>query len=130
LHGGEQQCIVPPLHDAGDMPGPSRRALYRIAYPLTERPTLEVGRSLHEVVDCSERGLRYEGRERRLPALGTPLGGTVSFRSGGVVTVTGEVIRTRAGLVVLALDPPGIPFGEIIAEQRYLRSKGYMMRED
>lgn len=112
------------------MPGPSRRALYRIAYPLTERPTLVVGRFFYEVVDCSERGLRYEVKDRRLPALGTPLGGTVNFRGGGSVEVTGEVIRTRAGFVVLALDAPGIPFSEIIREQRYLRGKGFLLRED
>jgi hypothetical protein len=107
----------------------SRRALYRIIYPLIERPAFEVGRFVYEIIDCSERGLRYEVKDRRVPALGTPLGGTLQFRRGGSVEVTGEVIRTRAGTVALALDAPGVPFSEILAEQRYLRSRGYNLRD-
>lgn len=106
----------------------SRRALYRVNYPLVERPTLQVGRFLYEVVDCSERGLRYEVRDNRLPTLGTVLGGELQFRRGSEIAITGEVIRSRGGLVVLALDPP-LPFAEVLAEQRYLRSKGYTLRE-
>jgi len=110
--------------------GPSRRALYRIAYPLNERPTLVVGRFVYDVVDCSERGLCYSVKDRRLPALGTPLGGTVNFHGGLDVEVEGEVLRIRAGLVVLALEAPGIPFAAIMSEQRYLRGKGFSLREE
>jgi hypothetical protein len=111
------------------MPATSRRALYRVIYPLIERPTFQVGRLRYEVIDCSERGLRYEVKDRRVPALGTPLGGLLLFRRGGSIDLTGEVIRTRVGTVALALDSPGIPFGDILAEQRYLRSRGYMLRD-
>jgi len=111
------------------MPPSSRRTLYRIVYPLAERPAFEVGRFVYEVVDCSERGLRYEVKARRMPSLGTPLGGTLQFRRGKAVEITGEVIRTRAGVVVLSLDAPGVPFGEILAEQRYLRARGYTLRD-
>jgi hypothetical protein len=107
----------------------SRRALYRIIYPITERPVFEIGRFAYEVIDCSERGLRYEVKDRRVPALGTPLGGHLMFRRGGSVEVTGEVIRARAGTVALALDAPGVPFSEILAEQRYLRSRGFTLRD-
>jgi len=112
------------------MPSPtSRRALYRIVYPLHERPAFEMGRFVYEVIDCSERGIRYEVKDRRVPALGTPLGGTIQFRRGGEVEITGEVIRTRGGSVALALDPPGVPFSDILAEQRYLRSRGFTLRD-
>jgi len=107
----------------------SRRALYRILYPLTERPIFEIGRFAYEVIDCSERGLRYEVKDRRLPALGTALGGRLVFRRGESVEVVGEVIRRRADTVALALDAPGIAFGEILAEQRYLRSRGFSLRD-
>lgn len=106
----------------------SRRAVYRIVYPLVERPTLQVGRFLYEVVDCSENGLRYEVRDRRVPALGTVLGGELQFRRGVEIDITGEVIRTMGDLVVLALDP-ALPFGEVLAEQRYLRARGYTLRD-
>src|SRR5579871_972709 len=110
-------------------PSSSRRALYRIVYPLVERPAFEIGRNVYEVIDCSERGLRYEVKDRRMPALGTPLAGTVLFRRGASIVITGEVIRTRAGTVVLALDPPGVPFFDILAEQRFLRARGYVLRD-
>src|SRR5262245_60689077 len=111
------------------MPPTSRRALYRVVYPMSERPVFEVGRFRYEVIDCSELGIRYEVKDRRVPALGTPIGGVVVFRRGGSVEITGEVIRTRAGTVALALDSPGVPFSEILAEQRYLRSKGFSLRD-
>ena len=106
----------------------SRRELYRVIYPLAERPTFEVGRFLHEVIDCSERGIRYEVKDRRVPPLGTEIGGTIQFRRGEDVAVQGEVIRASDGIVVLALDPP-LAFSEILAEQRYLRSKGYTLKD-
>jgi hypothetical protein len=111
------------------MPFTSRRALYRIVYPVDERPIFEIGSFVYEVIDCSERGVRYEIKDRRVPELGTPLGGTLLFRRGAEVEITGEVIRTREGTVVLILDAPGIPFSDILAEQRYLRSRGYSLRD-
>jgi hypothetical protein len=110
------------------MPEESRRAVYRVVYPIVERPTLEIGRFLYEVVDCSEQGLRYEIQNGRAPVVGTELGGVVQFRRGEETEIAGEVIRSRGGVVVLALDPP-LPFAEILAEQRYLRSKGYTLKD-
>jgi len=95
------------------MPYTSRRELYRIVYPIHERPAFEIGRFVYEVIDCSERGIRYDVKDRRVPALGTPLGGTLQFRRGGGVE----------------LDAPGISFSDILAEQRYLRARGYTLRD-
>jgi hypothetical protein len=107
----------------------SRRAHFRIIYPLIERPSFELGRFVHEVIDISELGLRYEIRDRRMPTIGTQVGGTVVFRRGESIAVTGQVLRCSEGMVVLILDPPGITFSGILGEQRYLRSKGYTLRE-
>ena len=106
----------------------SRREFYRVIYPLDERPTVTVGRLVHAVVDCSERGLRYEVKDRRVPQLGAEFKGRLRFRRGAEILVNGEVIRARSGLVVVKLDPP-LPFGEILSEQRYLRGKGYTLRD-
>lgn len=38
---------------------PHERNLYRIEYPRGERPGLRIGGALHDVVDCSEQGLRF-----------------------------------------------------------------------
>jgi hypothetical protein len=107
----------------------SRRAHFRIVYPLVERPSFEVGRYVYEVIDCSELGLRYEIKDKRMPTLGTQIGGVVQFRRGASIEVTGQVLRSQNGMVVLVLDPPGITFSGILGEQRYLRSKGYTLRE-
>jgi hypothetical protein len=109
---------------------PSRRALYRVTYPIAERPAVEIGRAVHDVIDCSEQGLRYEVRDRRVPKVGSTVSGTIRFRYGESIEIVGEVIRTRAGLVALSLENPGIPFAHILAEQRYLRGKGYTLRDD
>ncbi len=106
----------------------SRRQEYRIVYPVVERPTFAVGRFLHEIHDCSERGLRYEQKDGRFPSIGTEIGGTIAFRRGEEIEVKGEVFRIREGCVVLTLNPP-LPFAEILAEQRYLRSKGYTLKD-
>ncbi|HEY4218833.1 MAG TPA: PilZ domain-containing protein [Gemmatimonadaceae bacterium] len=107
----------------------SRRAHFRIVYPLTERPAFEVGRSVYEVIDCSELGLRFEVRDRRVFMAGTPMEGVIQFRRGESVEVSGQVLRSDGGMVVLILDAPGITFSGILGEQRYLRSKGFTLRE-
>ena len=111
------------------MPPSSRRELYRVVYPLNQRPILEIGRFSHAIIDCAERGLRFEVKSRRVPSLGTPLAGVVRFRRGVEVEVTGEVVRTRGATVAVALDLPGIPFSHILAEQRYLRARGFTLRD-
>jgi len=105
----------------------SRRAHYRVTYPIAERPSFEIGRNTYEVLQCSERGVRYEVPDRRFPALGGELGGIIQFRRGARVEVAGEVTRAHRGEVVLFLRLQGIPFSEMLLEQQYLRSKGYTL---
>jgi hypothetical protein len=107
----------------------SRRAHYRVTYPIAERPSFEIGRKIYDVVQCSERGLRYEVRDHRFPALGGEIGGIVQFRRGTRVEVAGEVTRAHSGEVVLFLRMQGIPFSEMLLEQQYLRSKGYTLAD-
>jgi hypothetical protein len=106
----------------------SRRALYRIAYPAAERPIFIVGLSICEIVDCSETGLRYDVRERHTPPVGAKITGTIQLRSGGKLPVSGTVVRVDQGYVALALESP-VPFANILTEQRWLRAKGYTLRD-
>ncbi|HXT18575.1 MAG TPA: PilZ domain-containing protein [Gemmatimonadaceae bacterium] len=110
------------------MSEPSRREQYRIQYPQAERPTLEIGRLFYEVLDCSEGGLRYEVRlGRPLPVPGSQISATLAFRRGEELDIVGEVLRVGADFVVLHLEPP-LPYSEILAEQRYLRARGYLLK--
>lgn len=105
----------------------SRRAHYRVTYPIAERPSFEIGRNTFEILQCSERGLRYEVPDRGFPALGAEVGGIIQFRRGTRVEVVGEVTRAHSGEVVLFLRMRGIPYSEMLLEQQYLRSKGYTL---
>ena len=107
----------------------SRRDHYRVVYPFAERPTFEMGWSAFEVVECSERGIRYDVGDRRAPAVGSQVAGRLVFRSGGILDLVGDVVRLQDGLVALLLQPPGIPFAVVMHEQRYLRGRGYQVTE-
>jgi hypothetical protein len=111
------------------MATPSRRNLYRIVYPLDERPALEIERSLYEVLDCSERGIRYMLNHQKIPAVGSRAVGLLHFRRGESVRVEGVILRTERGVVVLSLNPP-LAFAQMMAEQRYLRSKGFLIARE
>ena len=107
----------------------SRRNHYRVTYPFAERPSLEIGRTSFEVVECSEQGLRYVLGERHSPTMGSQVAGRLVFRSGEVIDVAGDVVRLQDGSVALVLEAPGIPFALVIREQRYLRGKGYRVAD-
>ena len=88
---------------------------------------MEVGRAIHDVVDVSERGLRFHIRTAKQPRPGDIITGVIEFKGSAAAEVTGQVIRSRPGLVVLALEPPGIPYSNILLEQRRLRAKGFRL---
>ncbi len=106
---------------------PSRRALYRVVYPIAERPTLELGRAVFEVVDCSELGVRYRVPGFGAPRIGDVVDGMLWFRRGAQIGIQGTVIRTGGSLVAVSLTQPGTTFYQILCEQRYLRGKGYTL---
>jgi PilZ domain-containing protein len=100
----------------------SRRAVYRVVYPVRERPTFLTKGESFSVLDCSELGMRYQTPDVHRPELGTTIAGHVRFRRGIEVPVTGEVIRTENGTVALWFRAQGIPLTEIMTERRYLES--------
>jgi hypothetical protein len=99
----------------------SRRAVYRVVYPVMERPTFALPGETFPVLDCSELGMRYESRDHR-PELGSTLAGVVRFRRGAEVPVTGEVIRVEKGTIAIWFGAQGIPLSEVLAERAYLSS--------
>ena len=107
----------------------SRRAVYRIIYPIPERPTITLGEDVFPIVDCSELGLRFEVPRDHVPDVGVVVHGHVTFRRGAEVPVAGEVVRLQDGTVALWFRNLGIPFGDILAEQKYLRAEGYILGE-
>jgi hypothetical protein len=95
------------------------REHYRVAYPTTLRPKLLVQGHTFDVVDISERGIRFRLAQAEEPAPGFEVQGTVRFRRGETITVRGVVLRVVQGEVAAKLEE-GVPLRVIMEEQRYL----------
>ncbi|MEO8636745.1 MAG: PilZ domain-containing protein [Gemmatimonadales bacterium] len=95
------------------------REHYRVAYPTVARPKLLIQGHTFEVVDVSERGIRFRLGDAAPPALGVELEGTVRFKRGETIDVRGTVLRFDGGEVSARLDQ-GVPLRLIMEEQRFL----------
>jgi hypothetical protein len=104
----------------------NRRKHYRIVYPLTERPSFAHDKSICEVLECSERGLRFRVEERQ-PALHSRVAGRLALRHGLEINVSGTVVRKLENSVALHLDLQPIPFVAVMREQLYLRKRGNLL---
>lgn len=103
------------------MPRSYERSAYRIPYPFIESPRLIVGTRVLQVVDCSERGLRFRVSAQESPELGVRIQGRLRFPRGAEVTIDGTVVRITEDEVALHLTEPGVPFRVILQEQIHLR---------
>ena len=105
----------------------NRRQYYRVEYPAHDRPVFTSGALRGAVTDCSETGLRVLF-PAGLPVDATVLGGdrmvaTVRFARGETEEVEGIVVRYDGKNLALKLDAAKLPFGRIIREQWWLRSR-------
>lgn len=101
------------------------RAFYRVEYPIQERPELHLegeDSAVLRVFDVSEHGLRFAPDPSLTIDLGDVLKGTIRFGRRAEQEVQGEVVWIRDRAAALRLRVP-IPFGTILDEQRYLRSR-------
>ncbi len=95
------------------------REHYRVAYPTVARPKLLVQGHTFDVVDVSERGIRFRLGEATPPTPGFEIEGTVRFKRGETVDVRGTVLRLDDGEVCARLEQ-GVPLRVIMEEQRFL----------
>ena len=109
----------------------AERRHYRVVYPKQVRPRLLTPEGTFEVLDLSEGGLRFGGVSAEAgdgrpppPAAGDVVVGRVTFARGAAVDVRGRVIRAGQGEVAVELAE-GVPFREILEEQRYLLARNY-----
>lgn len=101
-----------------------RREWERVEYDDGLRPKLQIGRQLHDVVDCSERGVRYRVEEAPPPQVGSEVVGRVRFSDGWSVDVEGAVVRLEADpapAVAVHFTARWIPREAILSEKRRLR---------
>ncbi len=107
------------------------RAHSRLQYPPTARPSLILESGSLNVVDLSERGLRYVQDAGPEPPLGAKLEGILRLSSGETLPVRGTVVRVvRAdnssgpGPIEVAahLTDVPIPRRVILAERQTIQS--------
>lgn len=98
----------------------NRRQHYRIRYPLEERARFVFGLAISEILEISERGIRFRAAGEPLAA-GTRVNGRIALRHGKEIKVSGTVVRMEDDTVALRLDRKPIPFLAVMREQLYLR---------
>lgn len=105
----------------------NRRHHYRIVFPPEIRPRLLLdgpspAHSVLEVLECSERGLRFAPPVQWQYPPGAQLSGRLMFARGAEAHVAGTVQRIEPSAIVLLLNRRGIPLGTILDEQRHVRA--------
>jgi hypothetical protein len=102
------------------MSHPFEREHHRIQYPTAARPHIVVQGRSFEVIDLSERGVRFRLDEGVPLSVGDAVAGTVRFLRNESVEVMGVVVRVTGREVAVKLEV-GVPLRIIIEEQRFLR---------
>ena len=117
----------------GPPPGGVPRRYTRIHYGAGVRPILILDSGSQDVLDLSERGLRYRQDAGPEPRVGTTLEGILRLSRGETLPVRGTVVRVthpdgpaRPSVIEVAahLTEVGIPRRVIIAERQSLHPPG------
>jgi hypothetical protein len=97
----------------------NKRELYRITYPINDRPILKLLGNEFEVTNISERGIRFTCKQCSEFAIGLEVQFTLTFHDNKSFLLEGGILHTYKSAVVIGLTR-NIPFERIILEQRYI----------
>ena len=101
--------------------GRERRRFFRLEYPSNDRPLLKIGKNTFEVVDISERGIRF--LNERNVQFSDWVRGIVIFRDGVTMDFEGKIVWELGGALGVHIIITPIPAERILQEQRYLIAK-------
>jgi hypothetical protein len=104
-------------------PFEKERKYYRTRIPHGDVASFRVGALEMTIHEVSERGFRYDPAPGHKPELGAQLAGVVVFKTIGEIQVSGQFLRVQEKSLVIALDPPGIPYATILALQQFLMKR-------
>ncbi len=100
-----------------------QRRHFRIHFPVSERPIIEIKGKKYIVVDASEQGLALSVEpDDALNGNTGVIKGAITFKDKETVNVVGKVLRTFQGNLILSLSV-GLPLTTIMKQQRYLLQK-------
>ncbi|VAW38252.1 hypothetical protein MNBD_DELTA02-40 [hydrothermal vent metagenome] len=96
----------------------SERQYFRVFFPVAETPTLTVEGVDYEVIDASEKGIKFKKPEGKcLFEADQPVSCKFTLKTGESCSVKGKVLRVLPSAVVLLLTE-GISFRLLMSEQR------------
>jgi hypothetical protein len=105
------------------------RQYYRIKYPHFYRPKIKIRGEDNEndVVELSERGVRFNYQGTRQLSKGSGLHVTIIFYDGETFQLAGELLRVENKDIILRFSS-SLPLSRIMKEQIYLitRSAGHL----
>ena len=94
-----------------------KRNNFRIHYPHAMRPTLSIDHVVHQVLDLSEKGIKFALGERYRPQIKDSIVGTLKFANRRSIPIAGTVLRLSATYCVARLTL-GVPLQMIQDEER------------
>ena len=95
-----------------------KRRYFRIEYPASIRPTLKIRKHEFEVVDISEKGVRFFADKKI--KFGRWVTGNITFCDGQTVGIEGRIAWKRGESLGMFLTIKPIPYSKILSEQRLL----------
>jgi hypothetical protein len=113
--------------DARRTPEFEKRSCFRVVYPLRARPKLAIDGQEYEVMDLSEEGVRFSGKQGHRFLVAQELQAVITFHDNDSIVSQATILRADRGEFVLSLQWP-ISHDRIMKEQRYLINKfaGYL----
>jgi hypothetical protein len=107
--------------------GANQRANFRLEYPPADRPIFQitnVAKLKLEIIDLSEKGMRFACPPGFKAQVGAEIKGTITFHDKKTMQVEGKILRIlQDGAYCAAQLSVGVPLAKMMEEQRYILQK-------
>ncbi len=97
----------------------NKRELYRITYPVHNRPILKLLGNTFEVINISEKGIKILCTQCSGFKIDVAVQFTLTFRDNKSFSLEGKILQIYKRAAVISLTK-NIPLERIIQEQRYI----------